>query len=163
MAGIRVVVCLPAQAADNVEAAIADVLAPFERDSGIEWREIWDSWTIRGGSETTGFSVLPGFEGDPKLIHDSPRYDGKPMPSLLGKCAGGPRGMLDLSTLHEWMPDLLTLDGWWIEDGDPVHGTCDGSEVCPHMQDGLRYAEDPVGYLEGLASDVILIRLRCHG
>lgn len=164
MARMRVAVCLPPGSAKELNSAIEEALAPFEMYSNIEWREIWDWWTIRGGSDGTGFSVLREFEGSPILIHDSPRYDGESLPSLPGKCAGGPRGMLTLSgERRSWQSDLLTLDGWWIENENPVHGTCDGQLACAHMRDGWRYAEDPVAYLESLDPEVILVKLLCHG
>ncbi|URN11936.1 hypothetical protein LUW77_09425 [Streptomyces radiopugnans] len=164
MAGIRVVACLPAGAEENLEALLRDFLTPFEMYSGFEWREIWDRWTIRGGSDATGFLIVPGFEDDPRLIHDFPRYDGKILPSLPGRCAGGPKGMLRVSdSWDEWNSDLLTLDGWWIERGNPVHGACVSPELCPHMRDGWRYERNPLGYLENLDSNVILVKLLCHG
>lgn len=131
---------------------------------GSEWREIWDEWKIRGGSDGTGFFPLEGFEGDHRLVHDSPRYDGEPLPSLPGMCAGGPKALLDLSGLSEsWSSDLLTLDGWWIENGDPVHGACEGADGCSHLRNGRWYAEDPVGYLASLAPETVLVKLLCHG
>ena len=273
MAGIRVVVCLPPEAVEDLGGALAEVLAPFELMSGFGLRGIWDWWAIRGGSDGNGFSYLPGFEDDPRLIHDDPRYDGELLPSLPGSCAGGPRGLLDLSVFREmsgrmasvraragdpweawqflapahppilplshfrtpregdrlprslpqmwtdftaqplwqaffahplsqlpelgtawplwrhpmanelaraltgeredferlmvarfWQPDVLTLDGWWIEDGlHPRHATCDGDEPCPHMAAGRQYQRDIGGYLETLTDDVLLVKLKCHG
>ncbi|WP_370087680.1 hypothetical protein [Streptacidiphilus sp. MAP12-16] len=139
-------------------------MAPFEMWSGFEWREIWDSWTIRGGSDGGGFSVLCGHENDPRLVHDWPRDDGELLPSVPGMCAGGPRGLLDSSTVRSAAGrDLLTLDGWWIEDGYPVHGACDSPQACSHLADGQRYASDAAGYLDALAADAILVKLKCHG
>ncbi|WP_224280577.1 hypothetical protein [Streptomyces sp. LS1784] len=270
MAGIRVVACLPAAARDDLVTALGQAVAPFEMYANPQWRSIWDWWAIRGGSDGSGFSARPGFHDSTQLIHDDPRSDGTPLPSLPGMCAGGPRGLLDLtdfralskrmatvraragdpwdlwhrlapehppmlpwSTLRArhfedpqgyptermwadfttqpllqafvadplsqipelgdilWLhnqiglvaaldgdradfvrrvtariqqPDLLTLDGWWIEDGDsPVHGICEDWGTCPHLEDGWHYQHDIGGYLDALADDVLLIKLKCHG
>ncbi|GEB62040.1 hypothetical protein GCM10017674_79590 [Streptomyces gardneri] len=99
MAGVRVTVCLPPEAADDVERALDEALAPFYLDSSDNPvdRGMWDSRRINGGSDGTGFAVAPGHENDPRLIHDDPRYDGTPCPSSFGVCAGGPRALLDFS------------------------------------------------------------------
>jgi hypothetical protein len=47
-----------------------------------------------------GFWIMPGFEDDPRLLHDPPRYDGTLLPSLPGMCAGGPRWLLDLTRAY---------------------------------------------------------------
>lgn len=271
MAGARVVVCLPSEARGDLRAALAEALAPFESVTGGGWRDVWDWWAVRGGSDGNGFRPLPGFEGDPRLIHDDPRYDGELLPSLPGMCAGGPRGLLDpaeframserLAMLEAWagdawdawqqlapahppvlplsafrvpadggrparplpqiweeftaqpvwrafaahplsrmpeletrlrhwrpdqgdlvqalcggredfrrrmidgflQPDVLTLDGWWIYDGRrPVHGTCDAAEACAHMAVGWRHQRDIGAYVESLAGDVLLVKVKCH-
>src|ERR1700730_6268511 len=100
MAGIRVTVCLQTAARADLGVALAEAMAPFEMWSGFEWREIWDSLTIRGGSDGGGLSVLCGHENDPRLVHDWPRDDGELLPSVPGMCAGGPRGLLDSSTVR---------------------------------------------------------------
>ncbi|MBC3841159.1 hypothetical protein GXW82_15265 [Streptacidiphilus sp. 4-A2] len=107
--GIRVMVCLPPEAAEDVPAALAQALAPFELMCGFGERGIWDWWAIRGGSEGRGFSSRPGFQDDPRLIHDTPRNDTEPLPSLPGMCAGGPRGLLDLSEYQELSERLARL------------------------------------------------------
>lgn len=262
MAHIRVTVCLPPDVRGDLEAAIGEALAPFEMYGEFVDRGMWDRWTIRGGSDGSGFSAGPGFEDDPRLIHDAPLHTGEPQPSLPGMCAGGPRGLLDfdgprataVSLAHatwdlwhrlapEYPPvrphsafhrrhladpeaypgqqahddyraqplmgafevlsiqgvpeqfrnalivddpetvfagdraefvqsvsyraksfhDLLTLDGWWIEDRDrPVHGACDPA-LCPHKEQGAQYAADIDGYIEGLPAEAFLVRLKCHG
>jgi hypothetical protein len=170
VAGIRVVVCLPPEAAADLRGAIAAALEPFRLMWVPQWRGVWDEWTIRGGSdggEGTGFAVLPGHADDPRLIHDDDRYDGERLPSLPGWCAGGPRGLLDLAEYRlrtRWHADLLTLDGWWIEDGRyPLHRSCDTEESCPHVAVGERYARDFHGHLEAQAADTLLVSLKCHG
>jgi hypothetical protein len=98
MASTRVTVCLPVEAQGSVEAALAEALAPFESMQGHpDERDIWDSWTIRGGSDGCGFWIAPGWENDPRLLHDSPRYDGVLLPGRPGLCAGGPVRLLELS------------------------------------------------------------------
>lgn len=77
---------------------------------------MWDTWRIRGGGEGAGFYVRPGFEDDPRLIHDTPNYRGEVLPTNRGECAGGPKGLLDLARNTLTWSDLLTLDGWWVEE-----------------------------------------------
>ncbi|WP_328392386.1 hypothetical protein OHS70_00345 [Streptomyces sp. NBC_00390] len=89
---------MPAEAAEDVEAALASALAPFDMDSDNPVdRGMWDTWTIRGGSDGKGFAVAAGHWDDPRLVHDVTRRDCTPMPSVPGVCAGGPRGLLDFS------------------------------------------------------------------
>lgn len=104
MAGVTVTVCLPAEAADDVEGALTKALAPFDSDAYPDYnpvgRGMWDSRLIHGGSDGYGFAVVPGYEDDPRLIHDEPAPDGTPRPSAPGVCAGGPRALLDFSRPH---------------------------------------------------------------
>lgn len=101
MAGMRIVVCLPGSAAGQVDAAVAEAMAPFEREKGLGAEfDIWDHYRICGGASGGGFAVHAGFEKDPRLLHDRPRYDGTTEPSQHGMCAGGPRGLLDLTASH---------------------------------------------------------------
>ncbi|MFI2352922.1 hypothetical protein ACH492_39300 [Streptomyces sp. NPDC019443] len=98
MAKLRVTVCLPAEAADDPQAALTAALAPFDMDSDNPVdRGMWDHWTILGGSDGTGFAVTPGHWDDPRLIHDMPGWEGTPLLSAPGVCAGGPRGLLDFT------------------------------------------------------------------
>ena len=99
MAGFSVTVCLPATAASDVMAALGAALAPFGDTSGNHWDQdyFWDSWRIGGGADGHGFWIAPGREADSRLIHDSPDWRGLAGLSLPGHCAGGPRGLLDLS------------------------------------------------------------------
>ncbi|MGW7207117.1 hypothetical protein [Streptomyces sp. NPDC054837] len=104
MAGVTVTVCLPAEAADDVEGALTKALAPFDSDAYPDYnpvgRGMWDSRRILGGSDGRGFAVAPGYEDDPRLVHDEPAPDGTPRPSAPGVCAGGPRALLDFSRPH---------------------------------------------------------------
>lgn len=60
-------------------------------------------------------------------------------------------------------PDVLTLDGWWIYDGVvPLHGTCDAAETCAHMAVGWQHQSDVGVYLESLADDVLLVKVKLH-
>ncbi|MEV6207866.1 hypothetical protein [Kitasatospora sp. NPDC051914] len=70
MAGMSITVCLPAQEAGRVEAAVEEAMAPFEIDyTRGEDLDIWDFWVITGGSARGGgFHVLPGHERDPRLV-----------------------------------------------------------------------------------------------
>ncbi|MEU6234341.1 hypothetical protein [Kitasatospora sp. NPDC047058] len=99
MAGVRVTVCLPAEAAGDIVGALDEALAPFylDTDDNPADRGMWDSRRILGGSDGTGFAIAAGREDDPGLVHDEPRNDGTPCPSAPGVCAGGPRALLDFS------------------------------------------------------------------
>ncbi|MFI0901332.1 hypothetical protein [Streptomyces sp. NPDC020983] len=104
---MSITVCLPAGAADDVEEAVAQAMAPFESDgSGSPERDVWDSWYVSGGTvHGSGFNVLPGHERDPRLIHEIPgrwwRPGAEATPNEFGWCAGGPRGLLDFSASVE--------------------------------------------------------------
>lgn len=115
MGGVRLTVCLPAEAREDLGAALTSVLEPFGMDtSGTFERAWWENWSIRGGSDACGFVIAPGHEGDPRLVHDEPLYDGTLLPSLPGRCAGGPRSLLDfdgpMAVARGWAMD--TWDLW---------------------------------------------------
>jgi len=112
MAGMSITVCLPTGAADRLEAAVAESMAPFEIDytRGDEL-DIWDFWHITGGQEAHGggFNVLPGHERDPRLIHEYPVWGYNtytPAPNAFGWCAGGPRRLIDFSASREEAREL---------------------------------------------------------
>ncbi|WP_439678264.1 hypothetical protein [Embleya sp. MST-111070] len=148
MAGLRVTVCLPAKAGGgDLAAAIGAAMAPFEEDhTSDEARDIWDSWTVRGGSDGCGYFVAPGHADDPRLIHDTPRSDGEELPSLPGMSAGGPRETLDFTQPRTRARAALGA-GWELwrrirADGRPVrplsrfetryepeHAVCPGPEA----------------------------------
>ncbi len=165
MAHIWVTVCLPPEAADDPAGSLAQALAPFEMYSGYPNREMWDSWRIRGGGEGLGFHIRSGFEDDPRLVHDSPRYDGLVLPSRPGECAGGPKELLNVAVHTVRWADVLTLDGWWVEhSGVASYAGCDHDAYpCDHD------AECPIppggseSYLEALPDSTVLIRVYCHG
>lgn len=270
MAGVWVTVCLPAEAAGDIDGALAEALAPFylDTDDNPVDRGMWDERRIHGGSNGMGFAVAPGYEDDPRLIHDDPRYDGAPRPSTPGVCAGGPRALLDFSQPHlaseravaaswdlwhslsavhppavplavfvdRWRndpdafpgdrygdemltayraqpligayldhpfslnfgslyflgpsdplehpvigydgtraayirdltsphtvnTDVLTLDGWWLEDGThAVHASCEPG-LCPHDAPTPTVWPGSEAYVAGLPGDTILVRLHCH-
>ncbi|MFD9408721.1 hypothetical protein ACFWBN_17125 [Streptomyces sp. NPDC059989] len=93
MAGMSITVCLPASAAERVDEAVAEAMAPFARDgAGAVERDVWDNYRI---CSSVGLPVLAGHEGDPQLITDRPRWDGSLEPAVPGECAGGPRELID--------------------------------------------------------------------
>ncbi|GED89819.1 hypothetical protein TNCT6_69040 [Streptomyces sp. 6-11-2] len=61
MAGVWVTVCLPAEAAGDIEGALAEALAPFCLDTADNPadRGMWDERRIRGGSNGRGFAIAP--------------------------------------------------------------------------------------------------------
>ncbi|WP_327279425.1 MULTISPECIES: hypothetical protein [unclassified Streptomyces] len=94
MAKMRIVVCLPGGARNRLEEAIAEAMAPFELDhSRGEELDIWDGWSVHGGSDGGGFHLAAGYEDDPRIVHDV-SGDGTRAPSLPGTCPGGPREAL---------------------------------------------------------------------
>ncbi|MEV0132998.1 hypothetical protein AB0H83_31610 [Dactylosporangium sp. NPDC050688] len=85
MAGLSIVVCLPPVAAADLTGAIGAAMAPFEAMCGYAAeRDQWESWSI---ATVGGFRLRPGAAEDPRIVQ--PRPD--------GTCAGGPRGLLDLT------------------------------------------------------------------
>lgn len=106
--------CLPPEAGADVTAALAAALAPFGEATSLEWDfgSTWDSWRVEGGSDGFGFWIRPGYADDPRLIHDGPHWrDGAPRLSVPGMCAGGPRGLLDLTEEPE-LPRALAVEAW---------------------------------------------------
>lgn len=62
----------------------------------------------------------------------------------------------------EGATNLLTLDGWWWEDGGPpLHGVCDDPETCPHAPPGAGRGA-PGAYPARLPADTLLVSVRCH-
>jgi hypothetical protein len=270
MAGVWVTVCLPGEASSDLEGALTRALAPFYIDTPDNpvGRGMWDGRRIEGGSNGRGFVVAPGYEDDPRLIHDDSGYDGAPRPSVPGVCAGGPRSLLDFSQKnlaferaagaswdlwhslsavhppavrlatfvdrwrddpqafpgdrwgdqmlaayqaqpliaaylnhpfslglgylgflgphhprehpvigyegtrdeyvreftwpHQMNTDVLTVDGWWVEDGTyAVHASCD-PDLCPHDPPVPPVWRGSEAFLASLPGDTILVRLRCH-
>ncbi|WP_433683376.1 hypothetical protein [Nocardia sp. CA-119907] len=164
MAQRWVTICLPPDAIDDVEAAITRALAPFEMRQGFPERDMWDTWQIRDGGGGAGFYVRPGHEDDPRLIHDGPNQFGIVLLPKRGECAGGPKSLLNVAVHNLSEPDVLTLDGWWVE----------WSGICRHKDWGettSREAEPdcpipPRGienYLETLPDDTVLVRVCCYG
>jgi hypothetical protein len=97
MGGLGIRVCLPPGSAAAVVAALDVAMAPFEAMRGFApERDQWDRWRIDGGASGAGFWITAGAEDDPRLIHDQPHYLAGAQPSVVGMCAGGPRGLLDL-------------------------------------------------------------------
>ncbi|MFG2819741.1 hypothetical protein ACGFX4_09970 [Kitasatospora sp. NPDC048365] len=114
---MSITVCLPPSAADRVEEAVAEAMAPFEIDYARgEDLDIWDAWRITGGTvHGGGFPVVTGAENDVRLIHEIPsRFLSvqEVAPNDFGWCAGGPRGLLDLSASYEQAVELA--DAAWL-------------------------------------------------
>ncbi|MEU2778450.1 hypothetical protein ABZ646_37630 [Streptomyces sp. NPDC007162] len=101
MAKERVTVCLPPCDPGDVVQAIGAAMAPFDynRDVGVGDPDVetwWDYWRIDGrGIE---FLVVPGHEGDPRLIRGAKALSGEPRNVPPTLCDGGPRALLDLET-----------------------------------------------------------------
>ncbi len=117
MAHYSVTVCLPPEAATDLDAALATALAPFgEAATELDWDfgALWDNWRIAGSSDHFGFWIRPGCTDDPRLIHDGPDWrTGAPRLSVPGMCAGGPRGLIDLSEEPE-LPRALAMEAWEV-------------------------------------------------
>ncbi|MGY5035388.1 hypothetical protein ACWC9U_32060 [Streptomyces sp. 900116325] len=112
MAGMSITVCLPGTAAGRVDEAVAEAMAPFQRDfARCEELNIWDHARICGGADGHGFPVLPGHESDPRILHDRPRSKGTVEPNLPGMCAGGPREILDF-TLTRAEAEEIAGEAW---------------------------------------------------
>ncbi|WP_431967716.1 hypothetical protein [Actinacidiphila sp. bgisy160] len=59
--------------------------------------------------------------------------------------------------------NVLTLGGWWYEDGGPgIHGECHGPAACPHEPELPAEQKRVDGYLLDLAGDTLLVNVKCH-
>jgi hypothetical protein len=59
--------------------------------------------------------------------------------------------------------NVLTLGGWWYEDGGPgIHGQCHSPARCPHKPGIPTGPTDLYAYLRDLPGDTLLVNLRCH-
>ncbi|MEU6296086.1 hypothetical protein [Streptomyces erythrochromogenes] len=117
MAGYGLTVCLPGEARDRLEDAVADAMEPFRIEGDRPYSDdlwIWDHWRITGGADGCGYRVRPGHEGDARLVHDQPLGDGTRESSRPGWCAGGPRGLLVVGEDRERAVRLagVVWDGW---------------------------------------------------
>ncbi|MFJ9442083.1 hypothetical protein ACIRRH_09435 [Kitasatospora sp. NPDC101235] len=93
MAGMRITVCLPGAEATRVDEAVAEAMKPFASDGvGALERDVWDGYRITAGG---GLPVLAGYEDDPRLLAGRPFDDGTPDQPDPGRCAGGPRELID--------------------------------------------------------------------
>ncbi|MFJ9690663.1 hypothetical protein [Kitasatospora sp. NPDC101183] len=91
-------VCLPPTPPDEVEAAIAAAMAPYdyaEQTGGSAWQGEWDSWHIYGGYDGDGFLVSPANEADPRLIFHPTGPRGITRQRTPSRWDGGPRALLD--------------------------------------------------------------------
>ncbi|WP_431994859.1 hypothetical protein [Streptomyces griseoflavus] len=176
MANELLTVCLPPDAHQDLQAAIEAAMAPFDMNGDHEpYQGEWDQWWLgRPGEE---FDVLPGHEADPRLVRSPRDAFGAPRHWTPGQCDGGPRGLLDFQGMRtraaqlaasldpyhasqtpyrqrqpEWAvptDHLLTLDGAWIY-----------VEVAP--QPGTSFPDFANTYLDKLAPDIMIVRLRIH-
>ncbi|MFJ7494824.1 hypothetical protein ACIQZB_27170 [Streptomyces sp. NPDC097727] len=176
MANEMVTVCLLPDTHQDLCAAIESTMAPFDLNGDHQpYQGEWDQWWLgRPGEE---FDVLPGHENDRRLVRAPVDAHGNPRHWTPGECDGGPRGLLDFTVMRtraaqlaatldryhasrvpyrqrqpEWAiptEHLLTLDGAWTY----VNATRTGSSST------LDFAN---GYLDGLAPDIMIVRLRIH-
>ncbi|MFD8968941.1 hypothetical protein ACFV0C_28815 [Streptomyces sp. NPDC059568] len=176
MAHEMVTVCLRPDAHHDLHAAIETAMAPFDMNGDHQpYQGEWDQWWLgRPGEE---FDVLPGHEGDPRLVRAPLDSHGDPRHWALGQCDGGPRSLLDFNGMRtraaqlaaaldhyrasqtpyrkrqpEWAiptEHLLTLDGAW------TYVTCTPGSGSSHLD----FAN---AYLDGLAPDIVVVRLRIH-
>jgi hypothetical protein len=155
MAKQRITVCVPSCDPDDPEAlhrAIGRAMAPYDYNREDiphpGWVGEWDHWFIShwfisgAGCE---FAVLPGHEGDPRLVrHDEWTEPPEELPR--SRCHGGPRGLLDLDTDRaEAAREAACLwDDWGrFAAGHPA--------ALPFDHFAERTRLDPAGYPEGRA------------
>lgn len=180
MAHEMVTVCLPPDAHLDLPAAIEEAMAPFDFNGDHKpYQGEWDLWWIgRPGEE---FDVLPGHEDDPRLVRPPLDAWGKPRHWSPGQCDGGPRGLLDFPGMRalaarnaadpdlrhalipyrlrhpEWSvptENLLTLDGKWVYENHSCGTLFEESRAA--------YLDFANNYLDGLAPDIMVVRLRIH-
>ncbi|MFI9508067.1 hypothetical protein [Nocardia sp. NPDC052566] len=59
--------------------------------------------------------------------------------------------------------NVLSLAGWWCEDGGPgIHGMCHSLADCPHEPDLPAGYDHIADYLAALPGDTLLVNVRCH-
>ncbi|NIH78996.1 hypothetical protein [Amycolatopsis viridis] len=171
MAHELVTVCLPPDAHRDLRAALEEAMAPFDMNGDPAPREgEWDHWWI--GRSGDVFDVHPGHEDDPRLVRALVDSFGEPREWVPGTCDGGPRGLLDFAGMrtraarlasqfgipfNQRTPkrvvateNLLTLDGTWIYHDDQV------------PRAGMGYVEFANSYLDELAPETMVVRLRIH-
>lgn len=104
MTKFRVTVSLPPSAQGDPIAAIAAAMRPFDMnvdpvtgEDGYNPQGEWDWWYI---SSYDNLVVRAGHAGDPRLIHEPTAANGELRPRGSLRCAGGPRGLLDLEGMR---------------------------------------------------------------
>ncbi|MFJ2831745.1 hypothetical protein ACIPC1_30000 [Streptomyces sp. NPDC087263] len=90
-------VCLQPLAPGAVRQAIAEAIAPFDRNG--EGKDLppgeWDAWWM--GAAGREFWIKPGFEDDPRLIREyEPARVSNAHVIPPARCSGGPVGLLDI-------------------------------------------------------------------
>lgn len=144
MSKFRVNVCLPAAAGEDVKAALAEAMAPFDMNLSPDFNPnaTWDWWRIDAGVGER-FAVRPAHDGDARLIHGDPNDGCHPREPL--RCDGGPRGMLDFDATRR---EALTaaLNSWEAQQLDFQRLVADHPPARPLTDFLARHAADPDTY-----------------
>ncbi|MFJ8018447.1 hypothetical protein [Streptomyces sp. NPDC096339] len=135
MAGYALTVCLPGEAREGLEDALAEAMEPIRMEGSRPYSDdlwIWDDRRIQGGANGRGYRIRPGRETDPRIVHDQPFPDGTREPSRPGWCAGGPRGLLVVGEARERAVRLagIAWDGWQEVVGEHPPGR-PWADFCP--------------------------------
>ena len=139
MAKFRVNVCLRPTATADVNATLAAAMAPFDINLTDDWNPVgeWDWWRVDAGPGYR-FAVIPGHEGDPRLIH------GDDVPEPL-HCDGGPRGLLDFDAMRRQAIDRAHAE-WQARQRDFRKLVADHPPAQPLTAFVARHAVDTKGY-----------------
>lgn len=173
MANEMLTVCLPPDAGSDLRAALAVALAPYDMNGTYEpYQGEWDQWRI--GRPSSEFMVVPGYEGDPRLIRDTAKFRGKVREWVPGLCDGGPRGLLDFAAMRA-RAAVDAESSWEYVRHLPQHRElaahsrlCAESAVTtehllgPEGDWAYDYTLDMNSYLDGLPPDTLVVRLRIH-
>ncbi|MEV6431150.1 hypothetical protein [Nocardia sp. NPDC051463] len=69
------------------------------------------------------------------------------------------------SAVEDALPsrNLLSLEGWWYEDGySGIHGACHSPADCPHKPELTAGYDHIDRYLTALPGDTLLVNVHCH-
>ncbi|GAA3453781.1 hypothetical protein [Dactylosporangium matsuzakiense] len=138
MSKFSVNVCLEPCPPGELPAALAAAMAPFDINLGDDWNEAgeWDWWRISAGEHC--FTVRPGYDGDPRLIHGD--GDRKPL-----RCDGGPRGLLDFEATRRRAVEQARAR-WEAEQRDFERLVADHPPARPLTAFLARHEAEPDGY-----------------
>jgi hypothetical protein len=148
---MSVTVCVPGSGGATVERSVAGRLDAFGPKADLEgtWSFLWDSWLIRGSHDEWGFWPALGHEDDPRLIRtgfsgpgSTQRHWGR-LRHLPAHCAGGPRGLLDLSE-RPASPRALAMQTWdvWQALSDRYPPAQTMSQIADRYQKSPRHGYD---------------------